>query len=76
MPPQEVRDSSGTPRLGLRQDKYGYTWSFAGDGTPWWLALHVDHEGLEIQPDLGLGDDLRPSSDRLDPPEQSGLMQT
>lgn len=50
-PPQEVRDSNGVPKLGLRKDKYGYTWSFAGDGTPWWLALHVDPEEVDIRDD-------------------------
>lgn len=50
-PPQEVRDSNGVPRLGLRKDKYGYTWSFAGDGTPWWLALHVEADTLDITDD-------------------------
>lgn len=45
-PPQECRDKDGVPLLGLRKDKYGYTWSFAGDGTPWWLALHVDPEDM------------------------------
>jgi len=49
-PPQEVRDKDGVPRLGLRQDKYGYTWSFAGDGTPWWLARHVTDEGAAEGP--------------------------
>lgn len=50
-PPQEVRDSNGVPKLGLRKDKYGYTWSFAGDGTPWWLALHVDPDEVDVRDD-------------------------
>lgn len=50
-PPQEVRDKDGVPRLGLRQDKYGYTWSFAGDGTPWWLATHVEGQEVDITDD-------------------------
>lgn len=38
--PEELRDKRGNFILGLRVDKWGRTWSFAGDGTPWWLAEH------------------------------------
>ena len=54
-PPQEVRDAEGIPKLGLRQDKYGYTWSFAGDGTPWWLATHVLPDSLTIEDEESAG---------------------
>jgi len=35
-----MKDSHGIYILGLRVDKWGRTWSYAGDGTPWWLAKH------------------------------------
>lgn len=39
-PPSECFTTNGVPLLGLRTDKFGRTWSFVGDGTPWWLAQH------------------------------------
>jgi hypothetical protein len=38
--PEELRNKDGSYVLGLRVDKWGRTWSFAGDGTPWWLSQH------------------------------------
>lgn len=45
-PPEQCVTSNGVPLLGLRTDKWGRTWSFAGDGTPWWLAKHESLEDL------------------------------
>ena len=39
--PEQLRDKHGNYVLGLRVDKWGRTWSFAGDGTPWWLSQHL-----------------------------------
>jgi hypothetical protein len=63
-PPQECRSRDGVPLLGLRKDKYGYTWSFAGDGSPWWLARHpildITDEG-PADPEGGITPDPSPA---------------